>query len=649
MKHRLKILIPLLSLAAIGAGAAEPVYVGYFRGPTMTNSSGLVMPAGLYSFTNITAVADSATRIGTLGFPSDNWQTTAFDGKTYFTFFRDVDTTNHRQGPGLYKYDSALSLISSNIDSGIVYTYTNWHGIGYCSPFYYGLYDGTAMSGPGLYRIVDPTDPESEAVRLFAPQTFDSNTWSDVDFDGTRWLFVRTSTAGNPGIYQYDPLTTNFTCISGTETYTKWDGIGVYVKPEPPPPSTNLPLLHKKIYVVLLGGQSNGLGWGYHQYLLESTNPQDFALSFPQTDVDMFNGFEGYLPLNTLLPLQSGAANSRVDPETPSKKYQYPALTNAPVSRFGPELSMGRTVRDLIHIPNSKVAVIKYAVGGTSLYAGWLPDGTTNSASDGPNYQKFQTTVRAGIAALQTQYPDYEIEIIGMGWVQGEQDAGSTQRTNYFANLTNLVADVRATFGANMVFALAKLSPNQSTNANYDIIREAQTAAAALPKVVATDTIGTNYLTADGFTEAWIHYLSPSLLQIGRDLGNAIVTASGLDVDNDGLPDAWENSYEPGAAGLGNSPDADYDHDGLTDLQEFQVGTDPTNPNDRLNLTNTQLRTRWPAKKDVRYQMRTSTNLTSWTDFGTPVLLRDSSSAVEIDLSQYLATNHSAFFRLQVL
>jgi len=634
------LLLYCLLLSALGAGAVEPVYVGYYRGPVMINSLGTVLTNGLFTFTNITDAAGSATRSGTEPFNS-NYQKLAFDGVTYLTFIR---STKIKNVPGLYEYSGsglAFTLISSNADLG-VYTFTNWHGLGYCNPYYYGLYNGADMNGPGLYRFTDPTDPENTAVRLFAPQTFPSNIWNEVDFDGTRWLFVRPSTAGSPGIYQYDPQADSFTLISGAETYTNWNGLGVYVEPPPPPASTNRPLLHKKVYVVLFGGQSNAVGWGYRQYLLDTGNP----LAFPQSDVEMFSGVGLTSVIGVLTNLQSGAGITGIKT---NGTWQYPALTNTPINRFASELSMARTVRDLIHIPNSKVVVIKYASSAKSLYEDWLPDGTTNSATDGPTYKGFQTTVWSGLAAIQSRYPDYEIEILGMGWVQGESDAIEGHASDYYANLTNFVADVRATFGSNIVFALSKLSPNQGSSANFSAVRVAQQAAAdTVYKVVAIETIGPNYSTCSNFTEGAYHYLSPALLQIGCDLGTAIMTASGLDPDTDGLPDDWENSYAPGAAGLGNSPEADYDSDGLTDLQEFQIGTDPANPTDNLKLTNTQLRTRWSAKKDVRYQMCTSTNLTAWIDFGTPVLLRDSNSTVEVDFSQYVATNHSAFFRLQV-
>ena len=52
------------------------------------------------------------------------------------------------------------------------------------------------------------------------------------------------------------------------------------------------------------------------------------------------------------------------------------------------------------------------------------------------------------------------------------------------------------------------------------------------------------------------------------------VCSGGFDTDSDGLPDTWEmdnfGNLSQGASG-------DYDNDGLTNLQEYQVGTNPTN------------------------------------------------------------------------
>ena len=57
--------------------------------------------------------------------------------------------------------------------------------------------------------------------------------------------------------------------------------------------------------------------------------------------------------------------------------------------------------------------------------------------------------------------------------------------------------------------------------------------------------------------------------QITRiDFGN-------IDTDHNGLPDEWERSH---FGAIGQNPNADFDKDGLTNLQEYQRGTDPKAP-----------------------------------------------------------------------
>jgi hypothetical protein len=295
------------------------------------------------------------------------------------------------------------------------------------------------------------------------------------------------------------------------------------VKPEAKVPSSS----GRKVYVLLFGGQSNALGWGYQQYLEDTQDP----LAKPQEDVEMFYSIAGpgMLPEETLLPLQSGNSNTNVKP-LPNC---YPALTTAPISRFGPELSFARTVRDRIHTPEAKVVVIKFAHGGTSLYKDWLPDGTRDSAADGKIYQIFQNVVRRGLAAVKQKYPDHAVEILGMGWVQGESDAREGKGTEYEQHLRDFIADIRATFGPEIIFTLAKHSPNQGAETKDPIlieerkkVRAAQAAVAAqVPKVVATETIGPAYPVSTGLSEGSLHFTTPALLQIGKDLGNALMDA----------------------------------------------------------------------------------------------------------------------------
>ncbi len=88
------------------------------------------------------------------------------------------------------------------------------------------------------------------------------------------------------------------------------------------------------------------------------------------------------------------------------------------------------------------------------------------------------------------------------------------------------------------------------------------------------------------------------------------------DEDEDGLPDAWETRY------FGNSwaqyGNGDFDGDGLTNTEEYQHSTDPTNPQTRGQLvslprqTAGRLQFQFTGEPGQRYQIESSTNLINW-------------------------------------
>ncbi|MFA7171834.1 MAG: LamG-like jellyroll fold domain-containing protein [Kiritimatiellia bacterium] len=206
-----------------------------------------------------------------------------------------------------------------------------------------------------------------------------------------------------------------------------------------------------QLYVYLQGGQSNADGRAAPADL--PTTPVN--LQQPQTDVDFY-----YLTKLT---------------------YLYPATSSG--TMFGPEITCGRSLTDQLNLDvSNRVAIIKYAVGGTTLHTDWIAGGDATTSGDGPRYVSFQQTVTAGLAALAAKYPDAKISIKGMTWMQGESDTASNSGSEaYYTNMTNLIADVRLTVGVpNMPFVIGRLSINQtSVNniANLPVVRDAQSLA----------------------------------------------------------------------------------------------------------------------------------------------------------------------------
>ena len=111
-----------------------------------------------------------------------------------------------------------------------------------------------------------------------------------------------------------------------------------------------------------------------------------------------------------------------------------------------------------------------------------------------------------------------------MVWMQGESDAVNSYGATYQANLTNFIADVRATYGADLPFIVGRLSTGQTSLSDtpaeatqFNLVRNAQTAVAAtLPRVslIDTDTYGMN---ADN-----LHFNASGQQALGDDSADAL-------------------------------------------------------------------------------------------------------------------------------
>ena len=88
------------------------------------------------------------------------------------------------------------------------------------------------------------------------------------------------------------------------------------------------------------------------------------------------------------------------------------------------------------------------------------------------------------------------------------------------------------------------------------------------------------------------------------------------DADGDGMRDVWEQGYFGSTSATHGAEDADFDLDGMNNLQEFLAGTDPTNPESLLaikglDLTTNEVSVAWSAVPGKSYNIWGTSNLLS--------------------------------------
>jgi hypothetical protein len=253
------------------------------------------------------------------------------------------------------------------------------------------------------------------------------------------------------------------------------------VEPPPPPPPPASPTL---LRVVLVAGQSNADGRAAGSGL--PTSPVNYQA--PLSNVPFYYYTHG------------AAANG--DGTLGSLTTLRPGATQMPAGGFGPEIALGHALAPIFEQQSGTgLAIIKYAKGGSNLHTDWKAGGSATTAGDGVYYQTFQRVVRDGLARLQAAHPNATVKLAGMIWVQGESDidGGSSTSGAYGANLTNFIADVRATFDATLPFFFSRISANQTVYSNpadpnypdYLTLRAQQAqVAASVPAAYMIDTDG---------------------------------------------------------------------------------------------------------------------------------------------------------------
>ncbi|UZO82236.1 sialate O-acetylesterase [Aquimarina sp. ERC-38] len=213
--------------------------------------------------------------------------------------------------------------------------------------------------------------------------------------------------------------------------------------------------LDSVVNVVLLAGQSNMVGFGNYDDLSEELKDRIAKVADRVT--------VSYTYLNQV-PL-SYSKNK------PNEKYSF-------TKRFGPELFIGLTLAE--KYPNKEFLLIKHAKGGTSLYGAWSSDYTLEKAKEIEKGEKKQgwnlpqihiNLINKNLNILKEKGKDYKI--IGMAWMQGENDAlKEFAATSYAENLQKLIEKYRTTFNEeNMPFVFGQINSRYGIKGGPAIVR----------------------------------------------------------------------------------------------------------------------------------------------------------------------------------
>jgi hypothetical protein len=184
---------------------------------------------------------------------------------------------------------------------------------------------------------------------------------------------------------------------------------------------------------------------------------------------------------------------------------------------FGPELSFGHGMAP--RTPETVIAIIKCAWGGTNLGVQWRPPSA--GGETGPLYKGFIEAVHQGIAKLD---PAFEPEFAGMIWMQGESDSGDPKMADdYAGNLACLIRDIRAELKTpDLPFVVAQISKAPAWEPRGETIRAA--ARSVSKTVPGTATFATDDY---GMCDPW-HYDTPGMVSLGERFAKAM---QGLEKD----------------------------------------------------------------------------------------------------------------------
>lgn len=340
--------------------------------------------------------------------------------------------------------------------------------------------------------------------------------------------------------------------------------------------------------VYILAGQSNAAGFTpvaglYKGYTYGGTVDQEKLSEYE-------NGYTDVLYYGVTQSADPASLNTQLS-------YVHSGLGHAG-SRIGPELGFAEAMSQYYGGDAGKAAVLKYAVGATSLgnfqnstsdtYGTWMSPsmieeyGKENLCLNaGLLYENLLVTVRMGLQAMIEA--GYEPVIRGVMWMQGEADSTNQALAyDYQKHLTAFINDLRGDLTELMTalditqdcsatpFVIGKIGADLQNAAYEDVVREQmQMTAAAMTNVRCAETEDLLVPDPNDNNDVW-HFSAKGILAVGNRFAEMLAQETGKKAQV-----TYEVSFDP----AGGEFEEGSDVDGATQsVKQWLTAAEPDEP-----------------------------------------------------------------------
>ena len=258
--------------------------------------------------------------------------------------------------------------------------------------------------------------------------------------------------------------------------------------------------------VVLISGQSNGVGCTASKYIKETLGSEkysEFMSGYPGIQIAFDSWTKDYEKNPAIFYSQN---KSKDDDFTKVMLGQGNSLAS-----FGPEIGIAEKLHEKYE---NKLFLIKFACGASNLKDDWVNSKT-------PMYKRFVNYVKKQMENLKSK--GYEPTIKAMCWMQGEGDSYDGYYQEYYENTKQFVSNLRSEFkelAGNKDFPFVDAGINNSSMWQYyKEVNEAKEKFANESDInVYIDTIAAGLHTdkESNYGDQDAHYDSDSQVELGH-------------------------------------------------------------------------------------------------------------------------------------